>query len=285
MMNKTILFSAATCILMMLSANRAFAYDFSAVNNGKTIYYNITSSSPPLTVEVTDDGTGSYTGSYSGNVSIPDTVTNGGNTYSVTAIGDWAFAWCYGLTSVTIPNSVTTIGDYAFYTCHRLTSVTVGYSVTVIGDEAFGLCSGLTEIHVKAKTPPQINEYTFMGVSTAIAVYVCTEVEDYRNAEYWKNFTNILQDNDCDMAVEDLVAEDSINIYPNPATDNIFISLREMITEAVFTLYDMQGRVLIRREITGEDMISVNEFAAGIYIYNVRTAKGTVNGKIAIGND
>ncbi|MDR0367672.1 MAG: T9SS type A sorting domain-containing protein [Bacteroidales bacterium] len=78
--------------------------------------------------------------------------------------------------------------------------------------------------------------------------------------------------------------ENSIHVFPNPATDNIFISLREMITEAVFTLYDMQGRVLIRREITGEDMISVNEFAAGIYIYSVSTTKGNINGKIRISN-
>jgi hypothetical protein len=112
-------------------------------------------------------------------------------------------------------------------------------------------------------------------------VYVCGEVEDYRNAEHWKNFTNIQEDNDCGVATNDLAA-DIINIYPNPATDNIIISLREMITNAVFTLYDMQGKVLIRQQVSNEDVISVNEFAAGVYIYNVSTGKGNTNGKIVI---
>ena len=41
---------------------------------------------------------------YQGSVTIPTTVTYEGTTYSVTAIGDWAFANCKGLTSVSIPN-------------------------------------------------------------------------------------------------------------------------------------------------------------------------------------
>ena len=36
--------------------------------------------------------------------------------YAVTAIGDWTFYCCYGLTAVTIPDSVTAIGDGAFFT-------------------------------------------------------------------------------------------------------------------------------------------------------------------------
>ncbi len=58
--------------------------------------------------------------SYSGDIVIPSSVTYGGTTYSVTAIGDYVFNGCSGLTSVTIPNSVTTIGTSAFQGCTSL---------------------------------------------------------------------------------------------------------------------------------------------------------------------
>ena len=48
---------------------------------------------------------------------IPATVTNGGTTYNVTAIGDSVFYECGSLTSITIPDGVTSIGEYAFENC------------------------------------------------------------------------------------------------------------------------------------------------------------------------
>ena len=67
---------------------------------------------------------------------------------SVTTIGDWAFLFCPGLTSVSIPSSVTSIGDGAFYFCSGLTSVSIPSSVTSIGNNAFTYCSGLTSVSI-----------------------------------------------------------------------------------------------------------------------------------------
>ena len=72
-------------------------------------------------------------GKYSGEVVIPESVEHEGTAYSVTSIGDNAFCYCSGLTSVTIPNSVTSIGGAAFCYCSGLTSVTIPNSVTSIG--------------------------------------------------------------------------------------------------------------------------------------------------------
>jgi hypothetical protein len=46
----------------------------------------------------------------------------------------------------------------------------------------------------------------------------------------------------------------------------------------------MQGKVLIRKEINSQDAVSVNNLAAGIYIYNVMTEKQNHRGQLIINN-
>ena len=53
----------------------------------------------------------------SGNISIPQTVTYENKVYKVICIGDKAFAYCYNLAGITIPNSVTSIESSAFLKC------------------------------------------------------------------------------------------------------------------------------------------------------------------------
>jgi hypothetical protein len=77
---------------------------------------------------------------YSGDVVIPQTVNYGNTDFKVVGIGDEAFYYCSGLTSVTIPNSVTSIGYSVFEYCYGLTSVTIPNSVTSIGYSAFCDC-------------------------------------------------------------------------------------------------------------------------------------------------
>ena len=67
---------------------------------------------------------------------------------SVTSIGEYAFALCTGLTSITIPDSVTSIDVAAFAYCTGLSSITIPDSVTSIGESAFSGCSELTSIIV-----------------------------------------------------------------------------------------------------------------------------------------
>ncbi len=114
---KTIRKLLLLCLFGMISMG-AWAYDFSAINeDGAEIYYNIISGTSSKTVEVTYKT--KYEGdTYSKAINIPKSVTNGGATYSVGGIGNYAFRNCSGLTSVTIPSSVTSIGDDAFCYCN-----------------------------------------------------------------------------------------------------------------------------------------------------------------------
>ena len=110
-----------------------------------------TFSSGDYQYRVLEDGTAEIT-RYKGkeeNLSIPETLDG----LPVTGIGDYAFSYCTGLTSVTIPNSVTAIGDEAFYRCEWLTSVTIPDSVVTIGNNPFCYCSSLASIRVSPDQP------------------------------------------------------------------------------------------------------------------------------------
>ena len=64
----------------------------------------------------------------------------------ITSIGEFAFAGCSGLTSLTLPAGITSIGEYAFYGCRGLTSLTLPAGITEIGESTFSDCSGLTSL-------------------------------------------------------------------------------------------------------------------------------------------
>ncbi len=176
-------------VFAVLFGGYAMAYDFSAVcSNGDTLYYEITSSAEPYTVKVIhtealyyQDGDSVYVTYYynhvnpSGYLIIPESVSYDNITYSVTSIGEYAFAYCSGLTSVTIPNSVASIDGYAFQNCNGLTSVTIGNSVTSIGMCAFSGCSGLTSVTI-GNSVTSIGRQAFAGCSGLISVTIPNSV-------------------------------------------------------------------------------------------------------------
>ena len=179
-------------VAIMLLSLQAMAYDFSYTHQGKTLYYDITSSN---SVKVAACDT-----TVNGDVVIPSSLEYNGTTYSVTSIGDSAFSRCSSLTSIdvasgnthyssidgvlynyaqdtliqcpgartslTIPNSVTSIGSWAFFYCSGLTSVTIPNSVTSIERSAFSYCSGLTSVTI----PNSVTSIGIMAFSYCIGL-------------------------------------------------------------------------------------------------------------------
>ena len=168
------------------------------------IWYNLESEGKQATVIAKSSG------EYSGEVIIPESVEHEGTTYSVTSIAGSAFAYCSGLTSVTIPNSVTSIGNEAFFWCSGLTSVTIGSGVESIGGSAFDYCSKLLDVYCYAENVPstQSNAFSSSPIADATLHVPATSIDSYNATAPWCNFGKIVALTPEETGIEELKGED-----------------------------------------------------------------------------
>ena len=175
--------------VMMVLPFMASAHDIEVQNaDNVTIYYNYFNNGTELEVTFRGSSYDSYSGEYQGNVVIPEEVTYMNRTLKVTSIGDDAFMFCEGLTSVTIPNSVMSIEKCAFYGCYGLTSIAIPNSVTSIGSYAFCGCSGLTSVTI-GNSVTSIGESAFDGCSGLTSVTIPNSVTSIGNYAFHGCFT------------------------------------------------------------------------------------------------
>ena len=114
----------------------------------------------------------------SGIVDIPETVSNNDNIYSVTSIGNRAFCYCTGLTSIDIPNSVTSIGE-----------------------QAFRFCTNLEDFYSYAEQVPECYSSSFSNSNYKQATLhvPATSISAYNAVEPWKDFKEIVELTEEDM--------------------------------------------------------------------------------------
>ncbi|MBP3211460.1 MAG: leucine-rich repeat domain-containing protein [Prevotella sp.] len=82
---------------------------------------------------------------YNGDIVIPESISYGGKTYTVTKIGSEAFMG-RTITSISLPNTIVSIGTYAFYSTTNLTSITIPRNLKTIERSAFYQCNSLKKI-------------------------------------------------------------------------------------------------------------------------------------------
>ena len=113
-----------------------------------------------------------------------------GDDYKVTTIADATsssrgafYAAMSTLQSVTLPNTLTRIGDYAFYFCYRITSIIIPSSVISIGEYSFNMCYGLNSITFEPNSKLQtIEAHAFdncFGLETITIPSTVTSIGDY----------------------------------------------------------------------------------------------------------
>ena len=152
------------------------------INEGGTFTVNginyLVTSENNLLAEVTQ-------GNYSGDITIESTVTNIATTYTITGVGDEAFAGNTGLTSVTLPETVQSIGA-----------------------KAFDGCTGLTEVHIQNPVPGFI---AADAIDPSIPIYVPVGTKEaYKAADGWKDL-NILEEGESPAVWGDVNRDGKVN--------------------------------------------------------------------------
>lgn len=87
---------------------------------------------------------------------LPETVEYNGVTYTVTSIGNGAFARRNGLNSIVIPNTVVLIAESAFASNWGLASIEIPASVVEIGTRAFEWAGNIAEVKFAANSQLKI---------------------------------------------------------------------------------------------------------------------------------
>lgn len=177
-----------------------------------------------------------------------------------------------------IPSSVTSLESYSFSGCTLITSITIPSSVSSIKGGVFNNCKGLTSIYVKATVP--VNLSSSYGVFDYINKTTCTLYVPvgskiaYQAANQWKDFENIVEIA-TGLSTKEIPA---INLFPNPFTEGFWISGIE--GSALTTIIDLNGKILYRKQGSGNEYVSLKSLPNGIYIVKIFTNKGIVEKKM-----
>jgi len=185
-----------------------------------------------------------------------------------------------GLTSVVLPDGLTSIGFGAFGGCRDLASVTIPFSVTSIGNYAFNFCTNLNSISCSIVTPLVINANVFSFVNQAACKLIVptNSVNLYKAANVWKDFSPITDNSN--LKVDDFSLQNKIQLYPNPAKNEVFLQLQSL-KNAQLQVVNVNGGVVISQQLNNTtNTINTTNLPNGIYLFRVSTDEGITTTKI-----
>jgi hypothetical protein len=140
----------------------------------------------------------------------------------------------------TIPDTVTTIGDFAFYWCTGLTSVSFPASVTSIGSYAFEYCTGLTAAYFYGNAP-SASFSVFAFCASGVTMYYTACSTGFTNPWYG-NPAELFSTPECPLTTTTSVEPTTTTTIPaEPCTVEIF---PRRLSKMINTMVDLQAFII-----------------------------------------
>ncbi len=191
------------------------------------------------------------------------------------------YAWSNGETTRTI--TWTTSGDY---------------TVTVTNDQG---CAGTTTVtttvneELEATINKEDGKFTLVvNGGTEPYTYLWSTGEDTETIEpesagtYTVTVTDsngctIVAEADFTVSTKEQVSTLSVQVYPNPASDILYIALPESEGESMITIYDGSKRMISEQKVTSASdvlKVDISQFVPGTYILQVQNKNGYFRTKV-----
>jgi hypothetical protein len=127
------------------------------------------------------------------------------------------------------------------------------------------------EVNLSSGSASLTYDYEVDGEWNADQTYVIAWLSDPSTKEIFNSGTRF--DPDFTSSVRPALPDHSLEMYPNPASTEVFLSLPESVQTARMTIFDQQGRqVQPETEVTGP-LVSINllDWSAGRFIVRLTT--------------
>lgn len=161
---------------------------------------------------------------------------------------------------------------------------TVPNILTKFSIHAFNYCAALESIHIYSNTPPELPwnfRDTIPGLALNLEVYV-------PNGTYWDymfkymespNFKNIIEMPYLNTSLKNNKNMKVYGLYPNP-TSGLFCVNTEGVSN--ISIYDINGKLLLQKDIYEEENISLGDISKGLYIVKIKNENSVFTDELII---
>jgi hypothetical protein len=65
-----------------------------------------------------------------------------------------------------------------------------------------------------------------------------------------------------------------LSVFPNPAKDQVAMRVKALKENSAFEIFDTNGKSIKSGEFSGETIIDISDYRAGVYIFKIRNSRG-----------